>query len=359
MISASASESSKSAKRKREEEKIGDLFPSTVVVVFSTHGMVCHNLKAKHLIETYEIPEGIAIEKINIAPIGVAALLKDNQMPEFDLAEKQPDLGVAIAEFESKSEVQKIKTIIEKEMGEKPGISYTEDDAEIQDFVNRLFTRLKDFYMGTMLTEDEDVEERKKIDDAVSLHIFEDKSPDPDFVPFTPEQLYSLAKDNIFPHIFEEGQPRIMANKKLVTGKESEKGPNPWTNTIFALNVEEIPYFDLFSAVRESMGMSSRSKESLFVKTSDVVDYLSNVTNSAGEKVVKKIIIVDLSCSTFSKFVSPHKETLTKQGKSYGWGLKKKKHNSRRSRSKTSSKKNKSKKFKKSKKPKNKTSKKE
>ena len=100
-------------------------------------------------------------------------------------------------------------------------------------------------------------------------------------------------------------------------------------------------YHNLLPDILASMGKRSRSNySSLELKTSDIFHFISNIKKADGSPAVKRLMIIDLSCSIFQGEKREYQRMLTKFTEPFGWGLKSKKTRKSRTKKNRKTKKN-------------------
>ena len=308
---SSYEESSKSIKRRYMSKKEKDqmlnfsrIFPTNLIIIIGTHGEICTYSETDE-VEEITIPKSIeTVYKFNFAPAGIAALQFAPSITEITTASKKHDFEKALKEIGELSDPGKIDAYIRELLkSDKKEISYTEDRKVLDDFIYKLSAKLDKFYKNVVRTEFikdnvEFNEEYSTLPEAGYLYIWEQNPPED-------EKQYGYKK---IIHLTEK-----MSNKVFTTGEKIERSSHPWASTITCLNVEGIPYFDLFQAVCWWLGREYRS-ENNYVTTEELLSFISDIKDKNNQTVVKRVAIIDTSCSVFEGFTQDKFQDVKQKG---------------------------------------------
>jgi len=298
------------------------LFPKNLVLFITTHGRICVWGDVPDLPEDFVIPESIhSLFKLNLAPPGVSSSMSALSIKNVRDAYKAYDLGKSLKLTERETDLHQISEIIKEKLTRSPDLSETDDLNYLQSFMIELQRQIRPFYEEQMPKEDPDfVEERDTLPKAVNLHMWIERRIDP-------EQHETMSRENQFVHSFSRGSRRKMVNKRFFTDNPfTERSASPLNFGVIALNLNDGSYRNILPDILSSMKRKQRSTQhDLFLDTSDILEFVSNIKDSEGKPIVESVLILDTSCANFHDEIPEHKVSLTSFSDSYGHGGKNKK----------------------------------
>ena len=309
---------------KKEKAKLvyASLFPKNLVLFITTHGRICVWGDVPDQPEDFVIPESIhSLFKLNLAPAGVSSSMSALSIKHVRDAFKAPDLEQSLKIKEEVTDLNYIYEIIKHKLAISPDLSETDDLDYLQRFIIELQRQVRPFYEEQMPKEDPDfVEERDTLPKAVNLHMWVERRIDP-------EQRDTMTRENQFVHFFPKGSRKIMVNKRFFTDNPfTEQSASPLNFGVIALNLNDGSYRNILPDILSSMKRKQRSTQhDLFLDTSDILEFVSNIKDSEGKPVVESVLILDTSCANFHNEIPEHKERLTSFSDHYGLGGKNKK----------------------------------
>jgi hypothetical protein len=309
----------------REKLKYNSLFPKTLILFITTHGEICvKDDKAA----VFDIPESIHnVFKLNLAPPGVSASMSVLDMRVIPFATKYPDFGKTFKSIEKSTSLENIRAIIKYQLSLSKHVlplrylSETSDTSYLHKFMGGLQSNIRRFYVPRMLMDSEESsEERDTLPEAVNLHMWL-------------ESPVSINSENQFLHVFPPPNKKTMIDKLYFTeDPRTEHSATPFTG-IIALNLSR-GWKNILPDILSSMGFPSRStQDSLFLRTSQIFDFLSNIKDSEGKPIVENVLIIDTSCANFQDKNPKNKPFLKSVSIETGHGGKRTKRRRKKSKS--------------------------
>ena len=282
-----------------------EIFPKNLILVIACHGEALLDKKASKAKgrmspQIIDIPSSLNLYKINLAPINKLSAVSSCRAVHVDKAFMSHDTSHALENEMKKSDYSRIYGIINSALdsnGGKKHISNTIDRGELLNFMTLFQTIMKKGYREKL-----DFWNRQKpgtfgelfecLPESVNFHMWH-QSGEASTLPSHESTLSSHEIINYFPHSGEK-----IINKKFVTGEDqSESSPHPGTNTIYAVNINGIPFFDIMKVVCESLGRPYRGDLSRSsITTKELLDFISNIKID-GRPVVENLMIIDLTCN--------------------------------------------------------------
>jgi hypothetical protein len=283
-------------KRKADSlvEDYNSLFPKNLLLLITTHGVICARKDIANETENFDIPESIhTLFKLNLAPAGVSANLYALQLEDISDAFKTHDAFETLKKTDKKTHLHKIIEIIKAQFLNFSDLSTTTDTRDLQTFMEKLQNDIRPLYEKAMPeTHPDYVEERDTLHKAVNLHMWLER-------PVDAEEWNRMYNNNEFVHSESPGTKK-MANKIFITGDRSEHPANPNNFGIIALNLNNGRPTDILPDILTSLKRPGRSTQhSLRLKTSEILEFLSNIKNDKGEPIIENLLILDTSCANF------------------------------------------------------------
>jgi hypothetical protein len=304
-------------------DELAKICPKHLLLFITTHGSICVWGDVPEETETFGIPLSIKrVSKLNFAPEGVSSLMTALSINNVRCGYKSADLEKALKE---QTHLKEYYALIKEKMLEFHELNETNDLDYLQSFMVNLQKDIKTAYEANMPPSDhpDAIEERYTLPRAVNLHIWTDMQ-------LLRSDISEMESNNQYVHFLEK-QNRQMVNKRFDTGNPAnDRSACPLNFGIYALNLKDQPYVNIFPYIRSFMGKNTRShKESLYVKTSNIFEFISNIKDNQGNPVVETVSIIDTSCSNFPGNIQEHKANLTDDSIYYGYGPKKSKSKSK------------------------------
>ena len=323
--------SQKLTKKEKAALDYASYFPENLIILLSTHGEICVDEKHLDYSEVFDIPDSLQyVSKLNIAPAGLSSIISTVDIRDVEEGFKKHDLLKHLEGVYNRTDLTKFDNMVQRLLknDEYNGeIDEQENTRVLIDFMKTLQTDFSDYYREDFAEVNPDYEkEIKSLHKAVSLHYYMNMK-----LPETRELdkfLKKEAKHNVFPHLFSKGVQKVMANKRYSTSFPAhERSVDPIDYGIIGLNMKSgKKYHNLLPDILVSMGKRSRSNySSLQLKTSDVLHFISNIKKADGSPAVKRLMMIDLSCSVFQGENPKYERILTKYTEPFGWGIRKSK----------------------------------
>ena len=328
----------KLTKKERVALDYASYFPENLILLLSLHGEICVDEKHLEYSKIFDIPDSIEyVSKLNIAPAGFQSIIANVDIRDVAESFKTHDPLKHLEGVYNTTDLTKFDNIVQRLLkNQKYGgqIDKQENVDVLTDFMKSVQRFFGNHYRQDFAETNPDYEEEiKSLPKAVNLHYYMNTE--------IPQQrvfnklLKEEAKHNVFPHLFSQGVQKVMANKKFASSYPVLERPvDPIDYGIIGLNMKAgKKYHNLLPDILASMGKRSRSNySSLELKTSDIFHFISNIKKADGSPAVKRLMIIDLSCSIFQGEKREYQRMLTKFTEPFGWGLKSK--NTRKSRTK-------------------------
>jgi len=323
-------ESKKLKKKKKAAAEFADLFPENLILLISTHGEICVSEKHPTYSEVFDIPSSIEyVAKLNLAPLGVSAILTAADIRNVRDAWTSHNLSKSLKENYDYTSLFQIDQMIQQLMKSEEFVDQL-DDQENEDvlthFMKTVQKEVVPFYRQRLIDDyKEEYEYDKAIQTfkkAVNLHYIAVEGSER----MPQSKIDKLEKKNIFPHLFPPRANKTMVDKNYETGVASDnRSVDPKNFGIIALNLKQgKKHYNLFPDILASLGKRSRSSySSLQLKTSEIFDFISKVKKSNGEPAVKRVLILDLSCSGFQGENPAYERLLTRFTQDFAFGTKK------------------------------------
>jgi hypothetical protein len=315
----------KSERKSKEESKrkskiaYDSLFPKNLVLFITTHGRICVWDNAEDEPEDFTIPESIQnLFKLNLAPPGVSSRMTALSIQDVSDSYKASDLSKSLKVTEKATDLNKIFEIIQETRAKSPRLSTTYNLNYLQRFMTVLQNKIKPFYEEQMPKDDSYfVEERDTLPKAVNLYTWIDST--------TPVEM---SGENQFVHLRTERipgkprKPRKMVNKRFLTDNPfTEHSASPLNFSILALNLNDNTYRNIVPDILSSTSKQSRSTQNaLFLDTSDILKFVSNIKDAEGNAIVESVLMLDTSCANFHDEIEKHKASLTVFSTRIGYG---------------------------------------
>jgi len=306
---------------KKKKLAYDSLFPKNLVLFITTHGKICIWDDIPDEPEDFDIPESIhSLFKLNLAPAGVSACMSAFCIKQVTDAFKAPNLEESLKIKEEVTDLHNIHKIIKDKLASSPGLSETDNTDDLQDFMVELQREIKPYYGEEMPKEgskyaEEFVEERNTLHKAVNLHMWLETPP-----------VDRMNGENQFLHFFPPPRRKKMVNKRFYTDTPLEHSASPVNFGIIALNLNDGSYRNIIPDILLSMKKPQRSTQrKLFLDTSDILEFVSNITDPTGKPIVESVLILDTSCANFDDQIKEHQAKLTTLSDQYGHGNKKSK----------------------------------
>jgi hypothetical protein len=295
--------------KEKDKAFYSDYYPKNLLLVISTHGGICalEREGTKH-IETFQIPDNIEyVAKVNLAPVGKIAAWSSINRGIQDKIIKQ-GLGdkylkdyikdTTISDF-----IDAIRTIQHND--EFVDIDEVEDTESLTAFTQTLQMRLEREYEEKMdriiskgIRDDQSYLHgvKNSMSEGSTLHYYYN-----DDEPLEDDYVEEMEEIKIYPHVFPVGEPKTMVNKHFVTDNSmAETSSIDKHIGIIALNLKSGRDPNLVVDILQYLKRRSRSNsEPLRLTTKDIFKFISNIKRSDGTQAVKRVMIVDLSCSRF------------------------------------------------------------
>ena len=297
--------------------------------MLSLHGEICVDEKHLEYSKIFDIPDSLEyVSKLNIAPAGFQSIIANVDIRDVTEAFKTHDPLKHLEGVYNKTDLTKFDNIVQRLLkNQKYGgqIDEQENVDVLTDFMKTIQKFFGNHYRQDFAEMYPDYEEEiKSLPKAVNLHYYMNTEiPQPRVFN---KLLKEEAKHNVFPHLFSQGVQKVMANKKFASSNPVHERPvDPIDYGIIGLNMKAgKKYHNLLPDILASMGKRSRSNySSIELKTSDIFHFISNIKKADGSPAVKRLLIVDLSCSVFQGEKREYQRMLTKFTEPFGWGARK------------------------------------
>jgi hypothetical protein len=300
--------------KQTKRDKYYSSFPETLILFITTHGETCVLEKVPHEPEVFNIPDSInKLFKLNLAPSGVSAVMTAIELDDVNAAMKGHIFETKLNSIEQKTCLEMYRTLINEQL-ELQDVSKTNDPLELLNFMRNLQDTITYLYQIRMPLSEHFAEERCTINKSVNLHIWVEKS-------------LNINRVNEFEHVSKQ-----MVNKYYITGNpSSEHSASPLNFGILAVNFIGEKYRDILPDILLSMKKPQRStKVTLSLKTSDILEFLSNIKDPDGKAIIQNVLIIDTSCANFEYRNPQYKERLSTESSQYGYGGKKSKRRTKK-----------------------------
>lgn len=297
-------ETKKSRKEQQEQEKQNEYaedFPENLVIYISLHGSIV--ITDERNLELIKIPDSIEyISKFNIAPPGDEAVWSSRDKIPFLGYRMKPSKKLECRR--EKKDLVMYDDIIHSHIKkyQESGLDTTDDISILNGFMCELKEEIKTNYIGNFSTAEIHEKYKDNLEKGLGckLHTFEKQSSSSSV-----GSAASLDSSPDPPHIFHHLTPhgeKTMLNKQFST--ELMISDEPLIGIIVA-NHKRIQNYDLLPDILRSVGSPTRhfprlSPSTLSVTTQEMLEFIANI-RKYGEPVVKRLIIIDLSCQKFQK----------------------------------------------------------
>jgi len=323
-------ESKKLKKKEKAAEKYAELFPENLILLISTHGEICVSEKHPTYSEVFDIPKSIQyVAKLNLAPLGVSAILTAADVRNVRDAWTSHNLSKSLKDDYNYTSLVQIDQMIQQLMKSEEFVdqlNHQENEDVLTHFMQTVQKEVVPFYRQRLIDDyKEDYDYDKAIQTfkkAVNLHYIAVEGSER----MPQSKIDKLEKKNIFPHLFPPRANKAMVDKNYETGIASDnRTVDPKNFGIIALNLKQgKKHYNLFPDILASLGKRSRSSySSLKLKTSEIFDFISKIKKSNGEPAVKRVLIMDLSCSGFQGENPAYERLLTRFTQDFAFGTKK------------------------------------
>jgi len=319
----------KLTKKERVALDYASYFPENLILLLSLHGEICVDEKHLEYSKIFDIPDSLEyVSKLNIASLGVSSLISTVDIRDVEEAFKKHDPLKHLEGVYNLTDLTKFDNMVKKLLKNQKyegQIDKQENVDVLTDFMKTLQILFAKYYKQDFAETYPDYEkEIKSLPKAVNLHYYMNTEiPQPRELD---KFLKKEEKHNVFPHLFSQGVQKVMANKKFASSNPVHERPvDPIDYGIIGLNMKAgKKYHNLLPDILASMGKRSRSNySSLELKTSDIFHFISNIKKADGTPAVKRLLIVDLSCSIFQGEKPEYQRMLTKFTEPFGWGTRK------------------------------------
>jgi hypothetical protein len=317
-------------------ERLAKIFPKNLILFITTHGEVCVRKDVSHRPKLFVIPDNIvSLYKLNLAPPGVSANMTGLDIKDVICAEKAPDFDKALKALQQEKHLISYYNMIMKDRSKIDQLSQTDNQEDLQNFMEELQLNIKEAYIANMPKEHSDfVEERDTLPTSVNLHMWLTPTED-----ISPEEMIEIEQDmqtqNQYIHFLQTSDStqngvqtnRIMVDKRFTTGQPNKnRAACPLNFGIHALNLKGMVYKNILPDIFSSFGLPSKSREkSLALYTSNIFNFISNIKDSNGKPIVERVILIDTSCSNFQDEIPEDKPDLKRRSMYFGYGRKTKK----------------------------------